>query len=415
MFRKRFARPFSVLAAGTLAASLGAASAPASAGAAVSAGTSASIAASAIRPGHWARVTTPWVDALDPEVGLVRGSDGVLHVLWQKGTAPSRIMDTPIRASGTVGSPVTVASGIQLAQDPDGTATPSGLDAFFYGLISGRAEGTYEATRPRSGGSWKLSPAVVTPPIGVAEGAAQAAATGPDGTPWLASGGGVLLVDHVGHPEVRVGSGFKCCLDEAGIGVNGKTGQAWVTYMSIISGHEGIFARPLTVAGTSGGPARLLPGSRHRGLVVPIDQRVATTSRGRGRSGVYVLYGSGYPDFRALKLIKLGSATARTMATFSAGGPSVAGSAITADANGRLWVAWFDGDGSRPALFVRRSNQAATKFGPVRRVPLLAGTTRLVRVYISASAGRLDVVALTSRHHNDSKAAYFATEVLPPR
>ncbi len=128
-----------------------------------------------------------------------------------------------------------------------------------------------------------------------------------------------------------------------------------------------------------------------------------------------MLYGSGYPDFRALKLIKLGSATARTMATFSASGPSVAGSAITADTSGRLWVAWFDGDGSRPALFVRRSNQAATKFGAVRRVPLLAGTTRLVRVYISASAGRLDVVALTSRHHNDDQAAYLATEVLPPR
>ena len=85
MFRKRFTLPFSVLAAGTLEASLGAASAPASARTAVSAGTTASIAASAIRPGHWTRVTTPWVDALDPEIGLVRGSDGVLHVLWQKG------------------------------------------------------------------------------------------------------------------------------------------------------------------------------------------------------------------------------------------------------------------------------------------------------------------------------------------
>jgi len=87
---------------------------------------------------------------------------------------------------------------------------------------------------------------------------------------------------------------------------------------------------------------------------------------------------------------------------------------VTAE-RGRLWVTWSFGFGTRPGLFVRRSNTAVTKFGKVRRVPLPPGTTTVWKVYTSAHAGRLEVVALVSRHGNNNKAAYWATQVLPPR
>jgi hypothetical protein len=126
-----------------------------------------------------------------------------------------------------------------------------------------------------------------------------------------------------------------------------------------------------------------------------------------------VAYGSGYPIFRKLDLLRLGSRTSRKLASFGLS-EQLAGSTVTADPRGRLWVAWFFGNGSKPGLFVRRSNPAAGTFSPTERVPLPSGTSRVFKVYISAQAGRLDVLALLSRHNKDSQAAYWATEVLAP-
>lgn len=71
-------------------------------------------------------------------------------------------------------------------------------------------------------------------------------------------------------------------------------------------------------------------------------------------------------------------------------------------------MAWYTGDGARPGLFVRQSNNSVRKFGRTVRVALPAGTTVVWKVYISAQASRLDVLALLTRHN---KTAYWATQV----
>lgn len=374
--------------------------------------------AASIRPGTWAQVTAPLPNnPLIPEIGLARGADGVLHVVWLTGSGPWHIKDTPIAASGKVGAATTIATDF-LATDPDVTTTPSGIVAFWNGIKSntpGSAQGTFTATRPRSGGTWQVSGSAITSlPAVPNTSSPDAATTGSDGKPWFAYYGSFsMVVDHIGHPQVQVAPKLKCCLYNAGLAVDGASGRTWLGYSSLISKGEGIFARPLSATGRPSGPAVRLPQSLGAGgLIVPPQQRTAVTGRGRGRGGVFAAYGSGYPKFRSLKEIRLGTRSARTLATFGRS-QDLAGTAIAADQGGRLWVAWATGRGTRPGLFVRRSNTAAGAFGPAERVALPRGTTAILKVYINARGGRLDVVAMIDRG-NLSKTAYWATEVLAP-
>jgi hypothetical protein len=253
--------------------------------------------------------------------------------------------------------------------------------------------GTFMATRPASGGSWSVTARVPPLPGIPYTSSSDTATTGSDGKPWVAfTGTDSLAVDHLGHPEVELGPA-QCCVYEAGLATDDSSGRTWVSYLSLITGHQGIFVRPLTNSGTAAAAARLLPGSAASGHVVILSQRVAITSRGNNRAGVYVAYLHGYPTAQAFDLARLGPGGSVKVTTF--GGLTT----------------WFHGHSPAPALFVRRSNQTATAFGKVQRVPLPAGSTDLWKVYLNAQSGRLDVLALLTT--KDNKSAYWSTQVVP--
>jgi hypothetical protein len=208
-----------------------------------------------------------------------------------------------------------------LPTDPDATVTLTGIAAIWNGVQSNKpnsAEGTFAATRPLSGGQWtgpKLE--AKTLPGTPDTSSSDTAATGSDGQPWVAfDGTDSLAVDHFGHKEVQLGPTNKCCVVEPGLGTDGKTGATWVTYSSIISGHGGVFARPLTASGRPAGPAKLLPGSAVGGNALTPEQRVGTTGRGKGASGVYAAYEHGYPSPSALDVGRLGGSKPIAVATF---------------------------------------------------------------------------------------------------
>ncbi len=121
-------------------------------------------AAKAPRPGQWTQVTGKLTNIDD--VGLARGSDGVLHVLWTSGgTGTFRVQETPISPSGVVGKVVTIQAHIFSANDPDATVTPKGVDAFWNEVKTSAPDastGVFEAARPLRGGTWKLGPVTST-------------------------------------------------------------------------------------------------------------------------------------------------------------------------------------------------------------------------------------------------------------
>ena len=392
-----------ILSLSGLAAGIGFAAAPSA---------TAAPAATAARV-HWAKVTNVRNDIID-DIGLVRGNDGILHVLWTTEGLPARITDTPITASGRVLRPVLITKFF-LATDPDAAMTSAGLTVAWNGDKTSDAAGptgTFTASRPRSGGSWSVSGSHVEP-IGSFPftSSSDTMATGSDGKPFVAfTGTDSLIVVHLGHKEVQLGPTNQCCVEQAGLATDGRTGRTWITYASIIPGRMGIFARELTASGKAAGPARLLAGSVTAHSILQPHQRVGTTARGKGNGGVYVLYVHGNPFPRALLLAKLPSGSTRTIARFG-GDTNLINDTVTADGKGRLFAGWILAN--PPALFIRGSNAAATRFGPIERVPLPAGTTDAWRVYLSAKAGHVDVFVLVTIHGNDNTSAYWHARVSP--
>jgi hypothetical protein len=378
------------------------------AGTVATASTAAVRSPSAAAPGHWTQVTTAGL--LDfTDIGLARGSDGTLHVLWTTGTSGKfKVMDTPITASGAVGHPVTVAAHMYQATFPDATATPSKIYAFFNTVANSTPQsimGLGVATRPISGGSWN-------PLIGVSNdlddvwGSGVSAATGSDGKPWVVftiPGGFELL--HFGNSK-REFHIKGCCVYNPGIGVDSQTGTTWLTYFAINGKDTGTYARELSKSGLAMrvGPAERLPGSDANGVAVALNQRTTATGLRHHEPGVYVTYLSG--TAQSVHLGRIGARKAAIITSMR----GATGSTLAADPQGQLWVAWYGGSGAGPFFYVRRAAAGATDFGPPRRVPLPPGTTTIWKTYISAQSTRLDIVALLTVHN---KIAYWTTQAMP--
>jgi hypothetical protein len=370
-------------------------------------------AASTGGPGHWTPVTAAVTGSgSTKDIGLVRDATGVLHVIWEDGSVAGRekIIDTPIEPDGTVQKPVTIASNLDDATDPDATATPSGLYAFWNGYQgqpgSNLPTGTFWATHPLRSGSWQLAGNV--PPVnGGYYSASDAATTGGDGKPWVAwTATYALDVLHLGHPEKRIAS-TPCCVYDAGLATDGVTGTTYLSYMSDVAGHEGLFVQPLADSGGAAGAAELLPGSLTGGSVPSYNERIPITGRGKGKAGVYAAYLTGDP-YRVVDLFRIGGKTLVRVGSVSTG--AIDGDTVTAAPDGRLWVSWWYG---ASALYTRVSGTTGTTFGKTVRVPLPAGTLTIWKVYTSAQNGRLDVLALlTTKTHT---IGYFATQVLLPK
>jgi hypothetical protein len=328
MHRIRFGPPVIAAAIGALAA---AALCPGLAGAASAAPHRAP------RPGAWTQVTAAGM--LDfADIGLARGTDGVLHVVWTTGsTGKFAIMDTPIAADGAVGHPVTVGAHEYQATFPDATATPTRIYAF-WNIISNSTPqaivGLAKASRPAGGGPWNaLIP--VAKDLNLVWSFSVSAATGSDGKPWVVFGipGGFELL-HFGNAERTIGI-KGCCVYNPGIGVDGRSGTTWLTYYSNIAGRSGIYASQMSKTGFTlrvGSPVRL-PGSDADNDPIEMNQRVTAVGRGAGRSGVYVTYLS--TPGQDVDLDRIGAKSALTISTM----PGVIGCTLAADTDGRIWVA----------------------------------------------------------------------------
>lgn len=358
-------------------------------------------------PGHWSQVTGVTTNIAD--VGLVRGTDGVLHILWEAGKVHGQesLKDTKVGGGGTVlGAATTIVGGQNFVGFPDATAAPNGLHVFWAGsTTTSSPTGIFEANRPSRGGNWTvgsfIKEGILASPL--------TAATAADGKPWLAyTSTDNLSLLHLGQPQQNVAT--KCCLDLPGLATDGASAGSYLTYFSLIRNVVGIWLHPLSKTGLAGKAVRL-PGSATNGNAILPQQRTAITGRGKGRAGVYASYGAGFPIYRTLDVYRIGASRPFALASFG-GSLQLAGSDISAGPDGRLWVSWFDGRGGPPAMFVRASNPAVSAWTTTARVALPAGTTTIWKLYENAQGKKVDVVALMTVHGH---IAYFATQVpLPP-
>lgn len=367
--------------------------------------------AKAPKPGQWTQATLG--DFLnDADIGLVRGLNGVLHVIWTDGKpgipGTMVVRDTPILANGTVGKPVPITGRLSQATFPDATMSGRTMHAFWNQVPNtGTATGTAVASWPANGHGWKVT--AVQKTQSTSWDFTVAAATGADGQPWVAfvdNGNVGFEVWHNGHPTKQIPlSG--CCGYQAGFGADSRTSTGWLTWYSNVTNHYGIEAQQLTKTGARVGRPIRMPGSNSGNNAVQTDQRTTATGLGHHLAGVYLTYLAGWPTAQKVKLIRLGAKMPTTIATFT----GASGSTLAADPFGRLWVAWYRAD-PNPTIWLRRARSGASKFGAAVRLSLPRGTSTLWKIYLNAQARRVDVLALVTV---GSRTAYFATQVLPPK
>ena len=307
--------------------------------------------------GPWSRISGP--TQAGSQLGLARTADGVLHVIWNRGTSATSIFETRLSPAGKAVGTSTVATGwngnggLALIVMPDKSLR----------LFAPGTGGINTFTAPATGGSWAQQ-------SGAAWGGAIAEASGVIGATLTRSGQPVTAWRGnaaEGVPPASVPqSGYEGGMTESFLATDAASG-AVVLAGATNAGQGGVYAQ------------KILPSPGPRVVLPPLGKDWGNGLSGRiGAPGVYVAYADG----RAVHLYRYGGGS-KTIAS----GPYWS-AAVCAGPAGRLWVAWGDTNGG---LYVTRSNRAASAFEPVQKLKHPSG--ELTFVQCEGSAGPVDLFA----------------------
>jgi Carboxypeptidase regulatory-like domain len=335
----------------------------------------------------WTRISGPTQPGA--QLGLARTADGLLHVIWNRGTPSTSIFETRLSAAGKAIGTSTVASsfggngGLAVLVMPDKT-----LRLFAAGspTPTSSASGINTFTAPAGGRTWTLDNGVVWGGPVAGSSAVIGATLTKDGqvvTGWrgaAAEGLPPSSIPQNAYAPFQLATHLATDAASGAVVLSGVYG----------GGKGGVFVQ------------QILP-SPGRAVVLPLpygNQDRNTSASGRmGAPGVYVAYA----DTKAIRLYRY-AGSSKTLAA----GPYTS-AAVCAGPDGRLWVSWGD---DKDELFVTRSNRAAGAFEPVQKLTLPQNTTNgLNFVQCEGSAGPLDLFANVADKAN--QLGFWHTHVLP--
>jgi hypothetical protein len=331
--------------------------------------------ASAGPPGRWTQITQGHSGARS-NLGLARGEDGRLHVLW---AGPARaphtaIRDTPITLRGAVGGSQTVVSG-WVGVNPPTAATAA--DGSVHAVISGQR--TSSNTDPFAGlneavgpGSWRLGPrAFGNSSITVASNADVHAAFLKSGqlvSVWQTA---AALLFQVGVDPSTAPQNITPAGDPATnpvLAVDPGSGEAVIAYHGAASGSN-FFRR---IQPTVGAPQ-----------AIPQSRGDAPSIAARAGGGVYTAY---TPDGNRVVLVRFGGPS---RAVPVPRGTRVLTAGVAAGPEGRLWVFY----GNEQRTYATRTSKSVSGFEPVQAFASPAKTVQYFRLEGEGSAGPLDLFA----------------------
>jgi hypothetical protein len=359
----------------------------------------------------WVQVTAkgPSID----QVGLLRTADGKLHAAWHHPTSPltEDLLDTTLSASGKLLGTATIESGWAEIANPALVLEPEGIRAFWGGIRTTATEETNQELNTSlsvdGGATWALQTGSVVPIGAQAYGSPVAAAALPDGTPLEAWAGTLGTWVHPGLVPDAPNNDFQAPLGNYGYDTGLATdaaGRAVLAWYSNATGHLGVYAQDVAPDGSPLGSAVNFPGTAN----MRVGQIGRTPIVARPGGGFYVAYATGYPTLKRIRLWKVGAAGATAIARTTRGSYAT----VTADDNGRLWVAWVDDDGGDPHVLARRSNPSGRVFGEAVDAGRAGKAFQAYHLDASATDGALDILARFSVG-TTSDAATYHTRVLP--
>lgn len=340
----------------------------------------------AAAPNRWALVSGASNVANTASAGLARTPDGTLHVMWQSWNRASYgLMQNAIASNGAVGTASKAIWGWGSASNPALLAVAGGLRVFFGGQHSTQTTDPNQSlnTAAESGGSWVLQRTPAADASANTE--APAAAIAKDGTfitAWQAMWG---LGVHAGISPNTPTTRFEmaCCVYNPWLATDSATGEVVAGWYSNASQAGGQFMKAVYPNASA---VQYLPGSASadRNSSVEILQPAAIAAR-QGASGVFAAYGSGYPSFTRINVIRFGGSPVGVARTQNAGSINIA-----AAPQGRMWIMWTQFN----RIYVTLSNRAVTRFSAIVSPALPAGVTSLYHVQGEGSRGPLDLLAL---------------------
>ncbi len=312
------------------------------------AGALALAAAPAAHAATWRQVTASGGASID-QVGLVRTSNGVLHVAWHKG---GDLMHTAIGRGGKVGATSPIVSGWTGHMDAALTAVPGGIRVVWGAIRSTDSNDPNQdlntALSTDGGTSWQLTPGSIIPRGAQAYGSDAGATTLPNGT---------VLQTWAGTLGTWVHSG----LDPAAPNVD-----------YVMQGGGTVSRTPIVARAKSG--------------------------------GFYVGYALGYPTANQVRVWRAGAGAARLLARTDANSQVT----LAADAKGRVWAVWSDGTFGETQVLAARSNPEATEFGAAVDAGAVRGAHSTYALDASATSRALDILALFGTGTESGGATYMA-------
>jgi hypothetical protein len=370
-------------------------------------------------PGKWTKLSSGTGGGLN-EPGLLRTSDGKLHVVWLKETSPSdwSLGDNTISRTGVLlhtgvavahwdsiqYTPRLVPDGKDIRLILNGNRTTSGSDPYSrsarYSALSANG-----STWTLQGGSLS-SHATFNMPL--------AATTEANGTPVSAEGLNDQYYYHVGidaavpaaTPDQSISGPVGAALEYATL-VRNKDGSIYLAWWQAFKG-QGYHVQRLLPTKTAAVKA---PGSGSdspsAGNNAP-NQSVAMAARVGG--GVYVAYCVETTGVNCahVAIWKVGSKTAKVVPGSSGGTASHV--TLSAGTKGRMVIGWYNT--SKNVIDVVRTNTAVSAFDSVRVVKPPAHTEAVIGLFTESSSGRIDIVANVQQASSGFPIAFFHTQVL---
>lgn len=368
-------------------------------------------------PGVWTKLAT--VDNSADTFGMLRSSDGTLHLAWlakRAGNGTYSYGTSAISLAGKLLSTGTAISGwSSLEPDPQLVKDGSGMRLIFEG--SKGSSGCYVdaavfTATSATGNSWNLvNGSMDQRTAGVGNLAATAES---NGTPVATFAGGNLF--HVGvDPSCPASSPDRTITPTPGsaqgnpsIVTDSHDGSVWVGWFQAFKKQAYWVDRILP---TQAAPMEAPSSATH---VTPFqnnqpNQPVALSARVGG--GVYMAYcvaNASQPCVH-IDLWKVGSSEPMTVP----GSANTTGAHLTLAAGpaGHMWLAWYNE--AKNVIHAVRTNTGATSFGVVRTIKTPGTSAAFTDIQAEGSSGRLDVLIDDRLSTTALPIDLFQTQVLP--
>ena len=360
------------------------------------------VAAPAADAAPWRQVTASGGNSID-QVGLVRTSDGVLHVAWHNG---GDLLHTAIGANGRIGASSPIQSGWTGHMDAALTAVPGGIRAVWGAIRSTDSSDPNQdlntALSTDGGASWQLTPGSIVPRGGQAYGSDAAATTLPNGTVLEAWAGTLGTWVHAGLDPATPNFNYQGALGIYGYQpglASDAGGRAMMAWFSSGSAQRGVVAQGVNADGSPAGAAMTMPGSQ---VMVGGGTVSKTPIVARAGGGFYVGYAVGYPTANRVRVWRAGARSALQLARTDANSQVT----LSADGKGRIWAVWSDGTFGETHVLAARSNPEATRFGAPVDAGAVRGAHSTYALDASATSSAIDILALFGTGTSSGGATY---------